>query len=86
MDEKRERLDFLEDIGLSIVAIAFWAAVCFALVYFFPSAVWLWFLFIIYAALTLLETLFDFGAIKIVRWILRPRPKPKRSHSPSRDD
>ena len=72
MGENSDKRRLLEDIGLSLVAIAIWAAVCFGIVWLFPSASWVWYLFWIYAALTIFESLFDFSAMKIVRRILEP--------------
>lgn len=73
MDETSDRKNLLRDVGLSLFGIAVWAAVCFGIVWLFPAVSWVWYLFGIYAALTMLEAFFDFGAIKIVRWILKPK-------------
>ena len=75
MSKKTDRRAFLEDVSTSMIAIAIWAAACYGLVYIFPSASWIWVVFGVYVVLTLLEAVIDFGAMKIVRWILKPNPR-----------
>ena len=70
MDENSDKKRLAEDVGLSLVAIAIWAGVCYGIVWAFPGASWIWYLFAVYAALTLFEGLFDFSMKKLVRRML----------------
>ena len=70
---KKEIKKLIEDILISSVAVVIWAGIIFGIVHFFPSASWLWYIFVVYACITYLGAVTDFTLYKAVVWLTKSK-------------
>lgn len=67
----QKRQNLLQDILLSVVAIAIWVGTAYGILYFLPGATWIWYVVLAYAVLTLLPYVVDSAIYAVLKKIFK---------------